>query len=306
MDDTTSQGKSLDDRLAEATSTEKVGEVKQENQPEPMPSSEEKQTDVTLPTEDVHTDTEELPEDASERTKKNFEKIREENKRLKEQLAQYGDSVFDAFRPQQTAPQPQQVDTSAFGNLNPQQVDSITSQFVDEDGMVDINGLNQALSQANQRASAAEAEARRTRESLERFEESQQVREAHAVHPWLNPKDPNFDPVRFELVRDRILRVKHYEGQPITLLEAADYIAQSAGSQASPVNLDKVSEEAVTKYKESQQKRQQGPIETGKGEPRDTQDLNELREKTRSENPSDDAPALEERLKNLGILKSKS
>jgi hypothetical protein len=301
MDDTTSQGKSLDDRLAEATSTEPVGEV--ENQPEPMPSSDQKQTDETLPTEDVHTDTEELPEEASERTKKNFEKIREENKKLKEQLAQYGDSVFDAFRPQQTAAQPK-VDADAYGNLNQSQVDSITSRFVDDEGNVDINGLNRELSQANQKAAQADQRAARLEDKLERFEESQQVREAHVVHPWLDPKNPAFDPVRFELVRDRILRVKYYEGQPITLLEAADYISQGTSS-ASPVNLDKVSEEAVEKYKESQVKRQQGPIETGKGEPRDTQDLGDLRQRTRYENPSDDAPALEERLANLGILSKK-
>lgn len=295
MNDDQVQGKSLDDRIAEATSTDTAGEI--ENQPEPMPSSEQKQTEELPPTDEASTDEEQLPEDTSERTKKNFEKIREENRRLKEQLEQFGNSVFDSFRPQQVA----EVNTEAFGNLNQHQVDSIKSQFVDEDGNVDINGLNQALTQANQRAAAAEAEARKTRESLERFEESQQVREAHAVHPWLNPKDPNFDPVRFEMVRDRILRVKYYEGQPITLLEAADLVAQASGG-ASPVDLDKVSEEAVKKYKENQVKRQQGPIETGKGEPRDTQDFNELREKTRFENPSNDSPALEERLRNLGIL----
>lgn len=294
-----SQGKSLDERLAEATSTEPVGEV--ENQPEPMPSSEQKQTDETQPTDNTPSDTEELPEEASERTRKNFEKIREENRRLKEQLATFGDSVFDTFRTQQGAAQPQ-VDANAYGNLNQSQVDSITSRFVDEDGNVDINGLNRELSQANQKAAEAAERAARLEDKLERFEESQQVREAHAVHPWLDPKNPDFDPVRFEMVRDRILRVKYYDGQPITLLEAADQVAGATSSKASPVNLDKVSEEAVEKYKENQQKRQQGPIETGKGEPRDTTDLKELRERTRIENPSNDSPALEERLRNLGIL----
>jgi hypothetical protein len=308
MDDTTSQGKSLDERLAEAISPEPVGEVKQENQPEPVPSSEQKQTEEVSPTDEASTDEEQIALENA----KNPERTKEYIEKLKAQLAQaqakelnYGDSVFDTFRPQQKATQPEQVDTSAYGNLNPQQVDSITSRFVDDEGNVDINGLNQALTQADQRAAQAEQRAKSVEDRLERYEESQQVREAHAVHPWLDPKNPDFDPVRFEMVRDRILRVKYYEGQPISLLDAADYVAQASGSKATPVNLDKVQEEAVNKYKESQTKRQQGPIETGKGEPRDTQDYSELRVQTRNENPSDNAPALEERLARLGILSKK-
>jgi len=301
MNDDQVQGKSLDDRLAEATSTETAGEeVIEDNQPEPVPSSEQKQTEEVQPTEDATEDVEQLPEDASDRTKKNFDKIREENRKLKEQLAEYGSSVFDSFRPQQGADQPQ-VDTNAYGNLNQQQVDSITSRFVDDEGNVDINGLNQELSTSNQRAAKAEERAARVEDRLERFEESQQVREAHAVHPWLDPKSPNFDSVQFELVRDRILRVKYYEGQPISLLEAADQVAKAQGG-TSPVNLDKISEEAVTKYKQSQEKRQQGPIETGRGEPRQTTDLSELRERTRQ----GDDNALTERMRGIGLLPTES
>lgn len=313
MDDTTSQGKSIEERIALATSPDTAGEtsVQEENQPEPMPSSDQKQTEEIKEIEATPDQSAEddltLPEGVTERTRQQFEKLKArlaeaEAKAKPSQAQDFGDSVFDSFRPQQTESQPL-VDTNSYGSLNQQQVDSITSQFVDADGNVDINGLNQALQLANQRAAQAEQRAAKVENRLERMEETQQVKEAHAVHPQLDPQSKDFDPNFFELVRDRLLR-NMYEGKKQSLLEVANTLSK-AYKPTSPVNLDKVKEDAVAQYKEKQESRNQGPIESGKGEDRNPlSNLDELRKQTRSENPLRATPALDERLRAAGILKS--
>lgn len=282
------------------------GENQPQSTPEPMPSSNQDQTDAVPTDAPVQSDEYALPEDASERTRKNFEKIREENRILKEQLLvkqqlppepleDFGTSVFDSFRPQQPVQQPT---SQGFDFLSQQQVDTITNKFIDDQGNVDINGLNQALSGANRAAQEAKLDNQRLREKIERFEENQEVKDAHSVHKWLDPKSKEFDREKFEQVRDRILRVKYYEGKPITLLDAANAVARATGTPTP--NLDKVKEEAVTQYKQTQQNRVQGPIESGKGETRSTTaTLQDLRERTQN----GDQGAILERLRNVGVIK---
>lgn len=310
-----SQGKSIEERIAQATTPDTAGEPSvetEENQPEPMPSSDQKQTEEVKEPEPAPDQSSEddltLPEGVTERTRQQFDKLKArlaeaESRAKHSQASDFGDSVFDSFRPQQTVSQnlPGQ---ETYGFLNQQQVDSITSQFVDADGNVDINGLNQALALSNQKAAQAEQRAKSVEDKLERLEETQQVKEAHAVHPQLDPGNKeSFDPTFFELVRDRLLR-NMYEGKKQSLLEVANDLSK-AYKTTSPVNLDKVKEEAVTQYKQTQESRNQGPIETGKGEDRNPlANLEELRKQTRSENPLRPTPALDERLRAAGILKS--
>lgn len=290
-----------------ADKSQMVGES--ENQPEPMPSSNQKQTeqvDANLPDMAAAT---QLPDEAKDRTRKEFEKLLDENRQLKSKIQKqnYGTSVFDSFRPTQTLPQqpaPQvRTENSSNGYLNQRQVDSIASQFVDEEGNVDINGLNNALSSAENRAQQAMNIAQKSEERLVRFEESQQAKEAHAIHTWLDPEQPDFDSVKFELVRDRLLREKYYEGKELSLLEAANQVLGISGANAGgSFNLNKVKEDAINAYKQGLTvRKQQAPLESGKGEPRQlNNNLQELRERTRR----GDQNALAERLRNIGVIKS--
>lgn len=279
----------------------------QDNQLEPTPSSDQKQTE----TEQV-----EEPQDNSggieetdqadkvnPRTEQRIQELLEENKRLKTQQAKekYGSSVYDSLRPQQTqGQQPQGMSEDPFTNLNQQQVDSITQRFVDEDGNVDIAGLNRALSDANRRADEAVSRAEQiANERIARFEESQQVKEAHSQFPELDPMSDKFDPNFYERVSDALLVNMVKGASQKTLLEVAKELKGSNTPTQEPVNLDKVKQEAVNSYKQAQGKRQQGPIESGHGAPRNTSaTLDELRERTRRGDPQ----AIRERLVATGVI----
>ncbi len=294
----------------EATTTPPVEETQQT----PMPSvntDNVEQVKTESDTPDQSPEEIALPEEAPERTKKAFEALKARyEKKLQEAVKTQVDTkpeelpysnVFETFRPQQTGQTQPQV-TAQFPNLTNQEVANITSQFVDENGNVDINGLNTALQTANRQSQEAVARAHQAEERLMRYEETQQVREAHSQHPELDPKAKTFDPRFFDLVRDRLLR-NMWEGRQQSLLDVANDIRKFY-QPAKPVNLDKVKEEAVTQYKEAQEARIQGPLESGKGEQR-TPGLtdSEMREKTRTENPFRNSPTLEERLRNVGVIK---
>ena len=282
-------------------------QMAEEKQPEPMPSSEPNQTEAEAvdTAKDQGDDELALPEGASERTREQFEKLKaklaaaEAKANTKADNTQYGDSVFDTFRPKQPVQQP--VNPGNYTHLNQNQVDAIANQFVDSEGNVDINGLNKALSQANQNSQQAIQRAQSAEDRLMRYEETQQVREAHAVHPELDPSSKEFNPEFFEAVKDRLLR-NMYEGKEQTLLNVANSLKKTV---TTPVNLDKVKSEAVTEYKTTQQNRIQGPIESGKGETRSNSgNLQELRLNSRKENVlTGNTPSLDERLRNVGVFK---
>lgn len=305
------QGKSIEERLADATALPQAAD---EQQPEPMPSSDQTPPEESPLTPDQGSDELTLPAEASDRTKREFEKLKqrlaEKEARLKEletppqsDLTTYGTSVFDSFRPQET-PQPS-VDASQFGSLNQQQVQQIATQFVDPTtGDVDINGLNQALANADARAAQAERAAREAQERIIRFEENLQAKEAHAEFPELDPLnkggringDKPFDPDFWQAVRDRTVTRNYLEGRNLSLVEIAREVSRTYHRPT--VDEAKVKEQAVADYKQTQALRNQGPIEPGRGETRQPFTETELRERTRQGDPE----ALDERLRNLGIL----
>lgn len=287
-----------DEEQSQGVVTEEVINLDaQDNQVEPAPSSDQKQ-DVVIdnaPAEDQGEDDQVNESSTNPRTEQRLKELLEENKRLKAETnrKQYGTNVFDTFRPQVDP----QVNPTSFTSLNQQQVDSITQQYVDEDGNVDLAGIDRAIKEATQRA--IENAQRTAEERIARFEESQQVKEAHAVYPELDPLSAKFDSEFYEDVSNRLLgQMVRGTGKTETLLEAATYVKGRKPAQA-PVNLDKEKEKAVAEYKKAQEKRQQGPVESGNGAPRQTSaSLDELREKTRQ----GDANAIRERLKAVGVI----
>lgn len=311
MDPTQGQG-NIDERLSAYHAEEPKSEVSVEEpkQPEPMPSSETKTVEnkqVTEPEVDSDLD---LPEEASERTKAQFEKLKARLKEERsknqnqpqpkqEETVDFGNSAFDIFHePGQAQQQP--VEQNQFPYLNQQQIQNAQDQFIDANGNVDVDGLNRALAQANKAAYDANQRYQTLEQRLARIEESSQVKEAHAEHPEIDPLNKEkFNPGLYEMVRDRILRNK-FMGVNQTLAQVAAEIKRSSNFQPS-VNVGKAREEAVTEYKQSQEARNQGPLEPGRGEKRtEGPTLDQLRKQTRGHGPQADA-ALSQRLKALGI-----
>jgi len=266
------------------------------NQQETMPVSDQKPADETLEEADTADEANkgELPESVSERTRQQFEKLKRHNQELSAKLAQKEtqpvESVFDNFHPKQVA--------DSYENLNTNQVQNIVNQFVDQDGNVDINGLNNALTNANLQAQQAVGEARKAREEIARYEENRQTKEAYAKYPQLDPLSKDkFDRDFYNLVRDRMVS-NFTKGIKKTFRQVSDDIAKIYH----PTNPSKIKEEAVADYKQKQQARRQGPLEPGKGQaPTDQATLDELRKETRRRGGINN-PALDERLKNLGII----
>lgn len=262
-------------------------------QPEPTPSSEQTQQTEKSP-EQVATDTADTqPENP--RTAERMQELLAENKRLKSQQIEktYGTSVFDSFQPQ--------VGQTPTAPTQPNIAQPDVNQFVQADGTVDINGFNQAINLAQRQAQAAMQESRQTKEQIARLEESQQAREAHQAHPWLDPQSDSFDPKGFELVRDKLLSSMVF-GRKLNLLDAASEVSKIYKPQTT-VDVVKVEQKAVEDFKKNQQaKQQQGPIEPGGGQPRQSSDtdLAELKARTRK----GDTDAIMERMKGIGLVKN--
>ena len=304
MDDDKVQGtsdKSVDERLN--AFHKPVETAVPEKQPEPTPSSEQKPAEAQAPEVKPDLEKEALENSKNpERTREYIEKLKKERddslELSKKPSQDYGSSVFDVFHaPErvQTPQVPEQIpNLNQFQGLNPLQAQNIQQQFIDKDGNVDINGLNRALNEANQRALQAQEESRRTRAELARQAESQQVREAHSTFPQIDPKSKDFNPKFFEAVRDRLVR-NMWEGKSQTLLDVAQDIKSFFPDQ--PVNTAAAEKIAVEKYKEAQQARNQGPFEQGKGQERVEETLDELRAATRRETTKSlSSRALEKRL----------
>lgn len=162
----------------------------------------EKDTPTDLPTEDKPADVEEqtedsegsLPDDAKERTKTEFEKLTKANRELKAELeARQGvqkQSVLDSLRPQgvpQAPPQEQQDD------------------FVDAEGYVDTARLKEKLQRAEAEAQRATTTAQQAAQRVARYTETEEMRRVHKDFPTLDPEGKDFDPVYFDLVRDKVI-----------------------------------------------------------------------------------------------------
>lgn len=236
-----------------------------------------------LPTEQNATSSEgEYQLDTSnDRTKEQFQKLLQSNKELKEQLQNlasnknsdpvaYG-SVYESIK-----------SGSVLDNT------SNSEEYVDEDGNVNIAKLNKDLKEAKTSALEARALAIKAREDLE-------VREAHMKHPYLNPQSPAFDATFFELVKDRTLRQKFYEGKETNLVDIADQVISFY--KPSSMKTDE-SNKAVEDFKKAQsQIANNAPLSNSSRNRQDGPNLEDLRTRTRS----GDSKAILERLKNIGI-----
>lgn len=219
-----------------------------------------------------------LPEDVAERTRREFEKLKESNRKLKEELEAVKGSQDD-------------LTDYIPSHLPTQRGNEIPTNFVDQEGYVDVNTLNRALKEANDRARRAEEMAL----IQEKERQSRMVQQAHEKYPSLNPKSENMDREFYTLVRDRMVRY-FSEGKEKPLVEVADEIAKFYTPSVTPEKVETEKQQAVESYKKSQTTRAQvNPTPTQQREP--VTDLDDLRVKTRS----GDQNALWERMKRAGL-----
>lgn len=218
-------------------------------QQEPVPSSEQ-------PAEE----TPGLPEDASERTREQFEKLTKKNQELAQKLEEFEKSkpqekpksVFDELRPSE----------QDYSHLDQHQVDQISSDFVDENGYVDVQRLNKALSEANRRAQEAIQMAQQAQQRAQKFEETEQQRRAFSKHPRLDPSNEQFDRRFHEAVRNEVIGQMMSGSGNVDLIGAADKVATFMGSSE---KVSKAKEEAVQQYKETAAQKKQAQVQTSSG-----------------------------------------
>lgn len=280
------QGNDIEERVAKATAPQEEPAA-----PAPVPSAnEEEQSSVDSSQAEEPSD----EEAAALQQAKNPERTRQYIEKLKSELAAerqkqrqpQSQSVFDEYR----APQPA-IDAAGYAGLNQQQVDSIASHYIDAEGNVDVDGLNRTLQEANQRAIQAQQYAQQAVERVTRYEESRQLQEAYQTYPQLDPQDKKFDPTFYEMVSQKLMVENYAKNKSLTVKQAADYIGKFY--RQPETNIEKVKEQAVEEYKQAQAKRNQGPVERGKGEVRQSvSDQDDLRQRSRR----GDARAIAERI----------
>lgn len=226
----------------------------------------------------------ELPEEVKERTRRNFERMRKERDDARKEA--------EALRlSRQQAP----FQIPETPNLTQAQVKQIENNFVDEDGNVDVLGLQKALQQSNQQSALATQQAQeaiiqaqKSQEEIRRYEQTRQAQEAYTHYPQLDPDNPDYDETFYLAVRNHLIG-DYSEGKNTTLIQAASQIAK----YYKPV--EEVKKQAVSEYKQSQEKRSQGPIESGRGESRSQRDEDSLRRGTMM----NETEAIMERLKRV-------
>lgn len=200
-----------------------------------------------------------LPDGVAERTAQEFDKLKQHNAELKEKLQSYEGkvSVLDDLRPSPTAPVSTEV---------PQ------GKFIDENGFVDVNRLEKSLQDAAERANKAEAKASQAEARVQSFEESAQVRAAHAEFPQLDPHNTEgFDPKFYELVRNELIGQMMKGEQDI--IKASRKVAELYQPK---VDVTKAKDEAVKEYKTKITKRDQASsagVAKGSSLPNDHEEL---------------------------------
>lgn len=226
--------------VGQEVETENVETNPEETQEAPMPSAEET-TEVTKQ--------DELPEIPNSRTREQFEKLTEKNKELARKLEEferkekYGNSVLDT-------PSSQQVPRlDDYSHLSQQQAGNIAQDFVDNEGNVDIQGLNSALRNANARAEQAERRANQVAQSVQQSEQQRQLEEAYKEAEWLDPTAEGFDERRYNLVRDRLTRYYTQGTQP-RLVNVVREVLSDLGETSKATAQDK--KQAVEEYKKTQ------------------------------------------------------
>lgn len=265
------------------TSEEQQPPQKAEGTPEETPAQEPNEEKQGTPEPPAG---EELPPDASDRTKEQFAKLQTQ---LAEERAKNasGSSVFDSLRPPQPqAPQGQPPAENPF-----QQQPAAPEPLVGDDGTVDVTRLNQN----HEAAQAAAQQAQATEQRIIQLEQDRQTREANAAFPQLDPQSKEFDPNFFDMTTG-LLTKEFIDGGNRSLLQVAQQVSDALKS---PGATKQASKDAVAKFKEGQDNRQQGPVEEGAGEERQPDSTQEeLRQKTRD----GDADAITKRLQNVGVV----
>lgn len=306
------RSKDADDRLNKFFETPKADE-----QPEPKPSSDQttepekvkaEVTEIKVEPEVKETAPDDLDEEEALANSKNPERTKAYIDKLKSKLKEkeatpipqevktdtnVGTSVFDIFHPEATVPQtptpqfPQspfipQTPVVQTPYLAPQQQQNIVQQFVDAQGNVDVNGLNNALVEANRRAYNAELAAEDTKKQVARIEENNEIREAHAEFPEIDPikakANGTFDETLFNNVQARLLRNFAFNRKE----RLVDIVREEKSKLPKPVQVDqkKIDAENAQKAAQAQEARRQGPMDGGERQPET--DYQSLRAQTRT------------------------
>lgn len=226
---------------------------------EPMPSSEE----------EVTTEESEVEDSQPDRTGEQFDKLIEANRRLKEELEatkrakDYGQSVLDTALPQYQEPQHETPYQQEY-------VDPISRELTE---------VKQAVRDL--------AEERRQK----------MVEDAHQKHPYLNPKDGNFDPQFYTLVRDRLVR-EMAQGVKRPLSAVADEIATFYKPAITPEKVEAEKKAAIQEDRKiRQQKAQVSQPAQNSARRVEGPDEEDLRHRTRF----GDKEAFAERLRRAGL-----
>lgn len=233
--------------------------AEKDTQPEPMPSSEEKTTEV-VETEEVgeseakpvEASADELPEEASDRTKGQFDKLTKELAKERE----------ERIRLERT-----------FNSLQPKQPSTPSDWYNAETGEVDVTKLT-----AREQQTTAELNRLRTQlDGFNRINEQQQEKEAYAVYPELDPKSGNFDDELQEHVIS-YMATSMAKGNTPTLKEAADKVMSLATRTAK-----KAEKEGAKKALEQLSPKEEASLgATGRSDRRlPSVDIEALRAKTR-------------------------
>ena len=186
---------------------------------EAMPTSDKPDTEVEAqPAETEPT----LPDGVSERTAKEFEKLKEHNKILAEKLKEH---EVKLEQPKKSGLDDIKYNAPQFAALSQGQIDNVAQNFVDENGYVDIESLTKALNQANANALAAAAEAKRSREEIERYNHTSEVKATYKEYPELDPDNENYDETFYEMTENEIYgQLK--KGKKVNFLDAANRVAK--------------------------------------------------------------------------------
>ena len=228
----------------------------------------EKETQSGLPTEnkpaDVEVDSEanegSLPEEAKERTKAEFEKLKKANQELKAELDSLSperrQSVLDSLRPQEVETERRVAPNAQSKPIADKGVDEVIDDLVDSEGYVDTARLKETLQKATRQTSEAIEEARKaTQEArqassrVSHFTETEEMKKVHADFPNLNPEGEKFDPVFFDLVRDRVIR-QMTQGKQDVHLAAREISELYKPNSAKDEEAERARVEATTTAKE--------------------------------------------------------
>ena len=217
-----------------------------------------------------------LPEHAAERTRKEFEKLLASNKELKAKLKELEVK--------------KQAEVKTEVSNYSSNISEDMGDYVDEEGNVLIDKLNQDLKSLKMSALEAKALAEDAKNTIE-------VEKAVTKHPYLDPANTDYDPQFVELVKDRLARLQ-LEGKNASLSMAADEVLRVY----KPMNATlKEREDAVSEYKKTQvAKAQVGLVSTGKNIRTDFT-AEDLKQKMYSFNSNDRSFAIQERLKKIGL-----